>query len=128
MKYNIKNASFTLGRNAGRELIKDINNAKKSVFVISPYISNAYIDKLIDCHNRGVDVVLVTNDLDTKSNGKKTYRKLIHQDVCVNKRKQKIYRSLYLIVLALSIIFIAGVYYETAILNTILVATVLVGV
>ncbi len=94
MEYNIKNANFTLGRNAGRELIKDIYNAKKSVFVISPYISSAYIDKLIDCYNRGVDVVLITNDLDTKRYGKEIYRKLINQNIYTDKRKQKTQKTL----------------------------------
>ncbi len=51
-----------IGRNAGKELIEDIHNAKKSVHIISPYLSATYVEQLIEVKEKGIDVSLITVD------------------------------------------------------------------
>ena len=51
-----------LGRGAGREIHENIKGAKKSVKIVSPYLSADYIKDLIWLHKKGVDVTLVTCD------------------------------------------------------------------
>ena len=54
--------SIYIGRFAGKEIHEKIKNAKKSVKVVSPYLSPEYIKDLIALHKKQVDITLVTCD------------------------------------------------------------------
>jgi len=51
-----------IGRNAGQELMKVIKNAKKSVKIVSPYLSASYVKELVELSKKGKDVTLITCD------------------------------------------------------------------
>lgn len=51
-----------IGREAGKEIHEKLRNAKKSVKVVSPYLSPDYIKDLINLHKKGIKVTLVTCD------------------------------------------------------------------
>ena len=51
-----------LGKNAGERVKKTILNAKKSVKIISPFLSPEFIDLLKAKANQGVEVILITGD------------------------------------------------------------------
>lgn len=64
MKYSefimSKNNEIYIGRKAGKELLEDIHNAKKSVKIISPYLGPEYVKDLIGVKEKGVEVSLIT--------------------------------------------------------------------
>jgi phosphatidylserine/phosphatidylglycerophosphate/cardiolipin synthase-like enzyme len=51
-----------IGKEAGKEIHEKIKNAKKSVKVVSPYLSPDYIKDLIHLHKKGVNITLITCD------------------------------------------------------------------
>ena len=59
--------SIYIGKEAGKEILSEIKNAKKSVKIVSPYTSPDYIKELISLHKKGVDVTLITCDKITES-------------------------------------------------------------
>jgi phosphatidylserine/phosphatidylglycerophosphate/cardiolipin synthase-like enzyme len=83
---HVNNCEVRFGTNAGKEIEREIQSAKESVKIISPYISTKNIDILQDTHNRGVQVYLATSEGFTKNkvNEIKIYRDLIHQKRITN--------------------------------------------
>lgn len=55
--------SLYLGVNAGKRLREDVENATKSIKVVSPYISDGLLSLLIQKHNKGVKVSCVTQEI-----------------------------------------------------------------
>ncbi|MBR9704851.1 hypothetical protein GOV12_05545 [Candidatus Pacearchaeota archaeon] len=51
-----------IGKNAGKELFGCIENAKKSVKVVSPYLSPNYIKTLVKLSEKGIKITLITAD------------------------------------------------------------------
>lgn len=51
-----------IGKGAGKKLLNDIQSARKSVKVVSPFLSPEYIKLLIDLKLRNIDVQLITMD------------------------------------------------------------------
>jgi len=53
-----------IGKNAGfkTNLLKDIKNAKKSVKIVSPYLTGSYLSELVELSKKGVEVTLITAD------------------------------------------------------------------
>ena len=56
------NDKIYIGRNAGKELLELIKSAKKSVKIVSPYLSSSYVKELIELSKRGREVMLITCD------------------------------------------------------------------
>ena len=54
--------SIYIGREAGREILSIIKGAKKSVKVVSPYLSPDYVKELIKLHKESVKITLITCD------------------------------------------------------------------
>ena len=108
-----ENVSVYLGKNAGDHIIKQIQNAQKSIKVISPYLSVALIDLLIAKANQGVEVLLLTNDdrssrFDPTGQGQVIRRLLTQQqfvDEAAYQEKTKKIRT-YQVCMILSIILI----------------------
>ncbi len=120
MFYNGANCDIYIGKGAGKKLLSDIRNAKKSVKIVSPYLSPFLITELINFQKRKLEVELVTSDNieDFKSDNKKNIYELIVQnketdDVAVKKREKwrKITKLLTYIGSGLLIILIGVVYY-----------------
>jgi len=77
---NLESANLYIGKNAGKQILQSINVAKSSIKIISPYISDSYIDLLIQKHSIGVDVSLITSTDIVKANSQnKVYKKIIMQ-------------------------------------------------
>ncbi len=51
-----------IGREAGKEIHEKIKDAKKSVKVVSPYLSPDYINDLINLHKKEIKITLITCD------------------------------------------------------------------
>lgn len=65
-----------IGKESGKMILDDIRKAKKSVRVMSPYLSAGLVDMLLDRFTRGVHVELVTSGYmeDHAHNDKNCYR------------------------------------------------------
>ncbi|MGC1514513.1 MAG: phospholipase D-like domain-containing protein [Maribacter sp.] len=62
MFYNGANCDIYIGKGAGKKLLNDIRNAKKSVRIVSPYLSPGLITELINLRKRNLEVELITSD------------------------------------------------------------------
>ncbi len=86
-----------IGKNAGNKIIEEINTAKSSVKIISPYISPSTIWHLIKLHRKGVQVELVTTDavMDQTEQAEKTFKVLIKQEKEYNKKGAALKKTLH---------------------------------
>ncbi|MFH6995887.1 phospholipase D-like domain-containing protein [Flavobacterium sp. FlaQc-48] len=92
MFFNGANCDIYIGKGAGKKLLEDISNAKKSVKVISPYLSPSLINELIRLHSKGIEISLITNDNieDYYRDSEKNIYKLIIQKSIVDENAQKL--------------------------------------
>lgn len=90
--YNGANCDIYIGKGAGKKLLDDISNAKKSVKVISPYLSPSLINELILLHSKGVKISLITNDTieDYYKESEKNIYKLIIQKHFINRDAEEL--------------------------------------
>ena len=51
-----------IGKEAGKEIHEKIRNAKKSVKIVSPYLSADYLKDLVHLHKKDVKIALITCD------------------------------------------------------------------
>src|SRR3989344_5163653 len=79
MKTSSSKDNIFLGRKVGIELLKDIKNARKSVKIVSPYLSPSYLEELVKLKKSGVDITLVTAD--NLEQGESAYSSFKHSDV-----------------------------------------------
>lgn len=83
MFYNGANCDIYIGKGAGKKLLNDIHNAKKSIKVVSPYLSPLLIKELIKFRKRNLEVELITTDNIEDFYGK--YEKNIHKLILQNR-------------------------------------------
>ena len=95
MFYNGANCDIYIGKGAGKKLLNDIRNARKSIRIVSPYLSPFLITELISFRKRNLEVELITTDNieDFYGNYEKNIHKLIKQnrdidDIAVEKREK----------------------------------------
>lgn len=62
MFYNGAICDIYIGKGAGKKLLDDIRNAKKSIRIVSPYLSPFLISELISFRKRNLEVELITTD------------------------------------------------------------------
>ncbi len=62
MKTSSNHNDIYIGRNIGQELMRLIKSAKKSVKIVSPYLSASYVKELVELSKKGKDVTLITCD------------------------------------------------------------------
>lgn len=62
MQTKSKDTIINLGRGIGFRIMNSVKNAKSSVKIISPYLSPDYIKELLNLHNKGVKITLITCD------------------------------------------------------------------
>lgn len=86
MYYNKAICDVYVGTGAGRKLMEELQNAKRSVKVMSPYMSPALVRKLIDLHHRDIDVKLITMDdiADFYGGWQRNIHQLIIQDIFID--------------------------------------------
>jgi phosphatidylserine/phosphatidylglycerophosphate/cardiolipin synthase-like enzyme len=82
MFYNGAVCDIYIGKGAGKKLLFDIQNAQKSVRIVSPYLSPGFIAELIKTRQRNLEVELITTDdiEDYYGNYQKNIYKLIVQN------------------------------------------------
>lgn len=69
-----------IGIGAGKKLLHDIENAQKSVKIVSPFLSPDYIKILIELKKKGLEVKLITSDeIEDYKNQNKIIYQLIKQ-------------------------------------------------
>lgn len=87
MFYKGADCDIYIGKDAGKKLLADIRNARKSIRVVSPYLSPFLISELIDFRKRNLEVELITTDdiEDFYRGNEKNIHKLIIQNRKVNK-------------------------------------------
>lgn len=83
MFYNDIKCDLYIGTGAGRKLLTDIRNAKKSVKVVSPFLSPKLIKELIDLQHTGIQIELITTDTIEDFYGQ--YEKNIHKLIIQNR-------------------------------------------
>lgn len=82
MYFNQVICDIYIGTGAGKKLMEEIENAKRSVKIVSPFLSPFLVKKLIDLHYRGVEVQLITMDTieDFYGGRQKNIHQLVIQD------------------------------------------------
>ncbi len=58
---NVK-CDIYIGQGAGKKLLNDIENARKTIKIVSPYLSPSFTKSLIEKKKEGIDVQLITMD------------------------------------------------------------------
>lgn len=56
------NNKIYIGKNSGKEILKEIKKAQNSVKIVSPYLSGSYIKELLALHNQKRKITLITSD------------------------------------------------------------------
>ncbi len=93
-----KDNIIKLGRGIGIEILNAIKNAKTQVKIVSPYLSPEYTKELINLHNKGVDITLITCDeLETKPWSDFKPSDIIKKEKIEYKKLKKLKKSLYLV-------------------------------
>ena len=120
MFINGANCDIYIGKGAGKKLLNDIHNAKKSIKVVSPYLSPFLIKELIKLRTRNLEVELITTDNieDFYDNSEKNIHKLIIQNretdnIAVEKREKwnDISKIILYITIGLFVTFSGVLYY-----------------
>ncbi len=62
MFYNNTSCDIYMGTGAGKKLMEDIGMARKSVKIVSPFLSPGLMGKLMDLHFKGIAVQVITTD------------------------------------------------------------------
>ena len=81
------NCDIYIGKGAGKKLLYDIRNARKSIKIVSPYLSPFLINELINFRKRNLDVQLITTDNIEDFYG--SYEKNIHKLIIQNREIDK---------------------------------------
>ncbi len=93
-----KESIIKLGRGKGNEILTEIKNARKEVKIVSPYLSPDYIKELINLHNKGVYVTLITCDnLETNSWSDFKPSDIVRKEKIEDAKLKNLKKSLYLI-------------------------------
>jgi phosphatidylserine/phosphatidylglycerophosphate/cardiolipin synthase-like enzyme len=86
MFFNNATCDIYIGTGAGKKLMEDIESAKRSVKIVSPFLSPYLVKKLIDLHYKGIAVQLITTDSieDFYGDRKQNSHELIQQEVHID--------------------------------------------
>ncbi len=91
-----------IGKGAGKVILEDMRRAKRSIRVMSPYLSASLVDILLDRFKSGIHIELVTSDEveDHKHDDKNSYR-IIKQHKHVDEQLKNRKRALHWLGIAL---------------------------
>jgi len=62
MKIESNKNKINLGRKTGIEVLEEVRKAKKSVKIVSPYLSASYLEELLKLAKKGIKITLITSD------------------------------------------------------------------
>lgn len=98
-----------IGKGAGKNVMTDINNAQRSVRIISPYVSASLIWQLIKLKRSGVEVQLITTDaiMDSTESAAGTFKHLISQEKVIDKKAQT-YRTILSVIEKIAWLAVVG--------------------
>lgn len=82
--FNGVSCDIYIGKGAGKMLLNDIQNAKKSIKIVSPYLSPFLIKELIELNKKNIEIQLITTDEIEDFYG--SYEKNIHQLIIQHKQ------------------------------------------
>ncbi|MCK5333153.1 MAG: phosphatidylserine/phosphatidylglycerophosphate/cardiolipin synthase family protein [Candidatus Aenigmarchaeota archaeon] len=85
MKINKREYSINIGRGVGNDLEDLLLNAKKRIWIVSPWISKKYASLLLKKHQEGVDVKLITTTSYNNTKHIDAVNSLIGQKALVDK-------------------------------------------
>lgn len=85
-----------IGTGAGKTLLEDLNSANEEIKIISPYLSASLVNELIQLHESGKKINLITiNDIeDTKE--KENIKRLIKQNKTIDENAQMLKKKWFL--------------------------------
>lgn len=89
MFFNNTICDIYIGTGAGKKLMAELSAAKRSIKIVSPYLSESLVDRLVHSHARGVEVALITTET-TRSIGRNFVCNLLKQEVHVNGKARRI--------------------------------------
>ncbi|MEX6625334.1 phospholipase D-like domain-containing protein [Tenacibaculum salmonis] len=91
MFINNANCDIYIGKAAGKHLISDIRNARKSIKIVSPYLSASLVKELIKLKSKKLNIELITSDdiEDFTGDKEKNIHKLIIQNKTPNSFAKK---------------------------------------
>ena len=113
MKIDKTESSIYIGRNAGSECLDALEHAKKSVKIVSPYLSPNYIKKLLKLHNKGINITLLTSDrIETNNRSDFDHSDIIKQNIEVNENKKNIRNVVLILSVILFLISTLGLFYR----------------
>lgn len=73
-----------IGKKAGESVLNSIKKARKSIKIISPYLTPSYIEELIRLRKKGINITLITSD--NLEEGRGDYSNLKHTDLIKQER------------------------------------------
>src|SRR5680860_1051847 len=86
MFFNNAKCDVYIGTGAGKKLMDEIENAKRSVKIVSPFLSPFLVKKLIELRSNGIDVQLITTETieDFYGDRKRNLHELIRQEIHID--------------------------------------------
>ncbi|GMN11351.1 hypothetical protein MTsPCn9_10420 [Croceitalea sp. MTPC9] len=87
MYFNNAQCDIYIGTGAGKKLMEEMTLARKSVKIVSPFLSAPLLEGLNELHQKGVKVELITTADDDQRYGK--LQNLIRQNVHIDGRARK---------------------------------------
>lgn len=82
-----ENIEFFFGAGVGGKIYDAIKNANSSVFILTPYISQGYVDFLLEKKQQGINVSLVTTTEAQKGKMHEIYKKIVLQHRVTDEKK-----------------------------------------
>jgi phosphatidylserine/phosphatidylglycerophosphate/cardiolipin synthase-like enzyme len=132
---NAVSSDIYIGRGAGKKLLYDLDNAQRSVKIISPFLSPTYVERLIHLKNKGIDVHLITSDEieDYKTPNKKSIipqliKQERHTDEIKKRRRDKLIRSNILLLSIGILIFLISLFSSYIFKKSILIEGTIVSI
>ncbi len=95
MFHNNAKCDIYIGTGAGTKLMDEIENAKKSVKIVSPFLSPFLVKRLIRLRSNGIDVQLITMDTieDFYGDRKRNLHGLIRQEIRIDGQARRIMKK-----------------------------------
>jgi len=84
MKTYSNHNEIYIGRKQGLQILNAVKNAKKSVKIVSPYLSPGYLEELVNLRKKGVQITLITSD--NLEQGRGDYSTFKHSDIIKQKK------------------------------------------
>ncbi|WP_322934214.1 phospholipase D-like domain-containing protein [Bacteroides sp. CG01] len=105
-----------MGKQAGTRIFYEIQRARKSIKIVSPYLSDNRLDELISLKRKNIDVKLITSDIERSNIEQSTLRKLFIQKREIDtEAKRKCEKGIKLLKILL-MGFIVSILLETVLL------------